>query len=345
MFRRRVLLTEFCIDAVYPDWKQTLRRHVGSFLQDFINQLGRILRQLQCFSEMVISGEPTVAMIKLQEKHGAIHEAIDVPASFHRLRQHRRDQVSIDNLPILKKIKPGIHILGDIGDDDLIEKALILIPIIGIFSPQHRRPMHPLSDHIRAIVNYGVRIGAIAPIGAVEKFFPDREIRIKRNQLVEIRCRSFKHNFEHPFRYRLYAERIEGQITLVNRFGILDRIEDEGIFGGSCRIQNALPGKLEVMGSYGLTITPFRVFPNPEGSAIGADFPALSHTRYQFVVNIVGDQALHHVSQYDETRGIGGATRIQLRRLFPQGYGDAVPLNIYGPATETTCGVACRHRQ
>lgn len=134
-------------------------------------------------------------MVELQEKHRAIHEAIDLPASFHGLRQHRRDQVSIDDLSILEEVKLGIHILGDVSGDNLIEKAFLVIPLVGIFTPQHRGTMHPFADHIRSVVEHHVGVRAIAPIFAIIKLFTNREISIEGDQLVKIGCRPFKFHF------------------------------------------------------------------------------------------------------------------------------------------------------
>ena len=111
---------------------------------------------------------------------------------------------------------------------------------------------------------------------------------------------------------------------MVDRFAVLDGIENESVLRGVGGIEAQAPSEDEIMGRDRLPVAPARIGAQPEGGAGLINPPMLRHPRRQLAPWVEAQQALHDVAEHQAADLIGGAGAVQLRRLLREHHGDGV---------------------
>ena len=122
---------------------------------------------------------------------------------------------------------------------------------------------------------------------------------------------------------RARAERLGiGLAAVVDGFGVLDRVEQIGVFGRGRRIEDPAQGEHEVVGGDRDAVRPAVVAQGEGvGQAVIGDRPALGGARDHAAVGRLGGQAHEHVAEDPVFPAAGDLMRIEAVRLA--GIGDA----------------------
>ena len=323
VFRGRILFAELAVHPVQEHRKQRLSGQVAGNLDDLVDQFVWVLGQQHGLAQVAVAGEPLGPVIELDEENRTVHEAVDVPALLHRLRQVFRRERGEGNLAVLEEIQHRIGIGDDVGHVDAVEANAVLVPVARILAQVQRLAVHPAIHDERAVVQQLIGIGAVAPARRLVEVLPHGVVGGERRQLVEERDRPFEIHHQCPVALGAGAERIERQLVAVYGFGVLDRVKDKGVFRGVRRIERGAPGEHEVVGRDRLAVAPEGIAQVEDG-LFGGDFPALGHSRRQPLVLVVAQEPFHDVSDDDAAHGIGQQGGVQLRRLLGQPDGDGV---------------------
>ena len=116
--------------------------------------------------------------------------------------------------------------------------------------------------------------------------------------LDEVRGRGLERDLECPGALRAHAQPVHAlERALVQRLGVLDRVEKRGVLGRLRRIENAPQGEHEVLRGHRRAVRP-GVVAQREGlhRAVVADLPALGGARNHAAVRRLGGQAEEHVA-------------------------------------------------
>ena len=89
--------------------------------------------------------------------------------------------------------------------------------------------VHPPGELERAVVEKIHGIGSVAPIAANIKIYSDWIIGWKRDQLIKMSRWAFELALKDSVTRRPHTELVSGSLTGVERFGVFERLEDEGV--------------------------------------------------------------------------------------------------------------------
>ena len=320
----RVFVAELAPLPIQKGGKQRGAGQVAGQLDDLVNQFVRVLGQVQRLAQVQVARQAVRPVVELQKEQGAVHEAVDLPALLQSVGQVLRRQRGQDDLVVLEQVQAGVGVGGDVAEVDAVQANAPLIPVVRVAAHVQGLPMHPVGDDERPVVEHGVRVRAVAAIGGFVEVLAHRQVGGEGGELVEKGDGPLEIHRQGAVVQGADAQRLRRQQPLVDRLGVLHRVEDEGVLGGVVRVQHQAPGEHEVMRRDGLAVAPQSVLAQFKDGAVRIDAPTFRHAGDQRVVLVVAQQPLHDMAEDDAAHLVRGAGAVQLRRLVPQQHGDGV---------------------
>ena len=328
LLRQRIFLPEVAVHALKPDREQGSAGQVAGQLDDPVDEFRGVVDGLDRLAQVVVPGQPVRAVVELHEEHRAVAEAVDLPAPLQGVVQILGDEARERGLAVLEQVDDGVGIGGEVGVVDGVQADPVGVPVEGVLLQPDARSVHPAPDGERAVVEQVVGVRRVASVPRFVERLVDGVVGGEGDQLVEVGNRPLEMHLEGPVVDGEDFERLDGHFAVVDRLGVLEAVEDEGVFRGVGRVEHLAPTEHEVVGGYRLAVAPAGFGTQVEGRRGLADLPALGDPAHQAVVRVVAQQALHGMAEDAEAHLVGAPGRVQLRRLAAQrqrdGSGDGV---------------------
>nr|CAI0339477.1 hypothetical protein SHINE37_43331 [Rhizobiaceae bacterium] len=195
-------------------------------------------------------------------------------------------------------------------EDHLVELDVRDIPIVLVLLDD-QVVVRDMADQLEGAVRHH-RAG-LDEVGAVllDAGLGDRKRRLVRKQLEEEGRRPLQRHFQRRGIDGLEAELVEAELTLVDLFRVLDRIEDIGIARRGLRVFHAGEGEDEVFRRHRGTVRPLRVLAQLEriDRAVVGDGPAFRGAGNDLAGRVIDRQALVEVLE-DELLDVDGSVRL-----------------------------------
>jgi hypothetical protein len=120
-----------------------------------------------------------------------------------------------------------------------------------------------------------------------------------RQELEEVGCRPLERDLERAVVDRFHADLLRLRLAFVEFLGVLDDVEDVGVFRPGLRVEDAAVGEDEVRRLDGIAVRPLRVRPKREAPelAVVAHLPFLRRARDGLRLGVVDDEAVEEVAQ------------------------------------------------
>ena len=268
---------------------------------------------------MPVGGEAFGAVVQADVVHGAVREALDLPALLHGVVQVLGSQSGERDLAVLEEVERGGGVGGDVGVVDDVQPDAFRRPVGGVLLQAQTGAVNPAGDGERAVVEQILRIGAVAAVGGFVERLVDRIVGGEGRELVEIRHRAREIDMQRAIVHGANTEFLGRQFAAVHGLGVLDAVENEGVFGSVRRLEHLAPGEHEVARRHRFAVAPARLGAQPERRREIAHLPALGDSAHQPVAAVVAQQALHDVAENAKAHLIGAAGGIHLRRFLGEG--------------------------
>ena len=319
-----MLVAKLAVNAFQKLRKQRFARQVARRLGHFVHQFAGILGQDHRLAQIEIARQPSLPVIEIEVEHRAVHVPVDVPTLLQGIGKVLRGQPRHHDLLVLEQVQASVGVGGDVAHVDAIQANPRLIPIVGVPVQLQGLPMHPARQREGAVVEQLVGIRPEAAFGGPVEVLAHREVGGEGSELVEEGDGALERHLKGTRIERPRPEFRDRKFPLIDRFGVLDGIEDEGVLGSVLRIEAQPPSEDEVVGRDRLPIAPARIGAQMEGGTAFVDVPLLRHPWRQFAPVVVAQQPFHDVAEHDAADLVGGPGAVELRRLLGQHHGDGV---------------------
>ena len=133
--------------------------------------------------------------------------------------------------------------------------------------------MHPIADAKGAVVQQLVCISAVSAVGRFVECLLHREITDECREFDEIGSRPFELHLQCVIIHCANPQITGWTFAAINGFGILDGVQDKGVFRCRAWSYDGSPGKDKVMGGHRVTVTPLSVFSQPKGRLFVINLP------------------------------------------------------------------------